>query len=333
MSQIDATGAHGAGWFSGIGSMPGTNIRESMRIVAGECTDLPFLPEHPARGPGADMVGRSVALLDHLAAEAVPSGWRVAEAPGADMRRAHSWWGEDLDALEETAGETAGAIKVQVCGPWTLAARLQSRGGEALVRDSGARRDVVDMLAEAIPRHIMQIRRRLPRAALVVVQIDEPMMSAVASAAVPTASGLATYRGIDRTEIIDGLAKVVSATQSNGAVAMSHDCSDAPEVTAWVQAGARIVGAPSPSTAALDAGRVLAPALTVPDTTVSVLRRWWRALGWSSQAGIAAHLLLTPQCGFASARLTDVRTAFTALDEAARALVEDPDGDLNRSSS
>ncbi|HCK79150.1 MAG TPA: hypothetical protein DHW34_03940 [Actinobacteria bacterium] len=66
---------------------------------------------------------------------------------------------------------------------------------------------------------------------------------------------------------------------------------------------------------------------------MSVMRRWWRALGWSSQEEIAAHLLLTPQCGFAAARPDEVRAAFTALDETARALVEDPDGNLDRSQS
>ncbi|HAM23969.1 MAG TPA: methionine synthase [Actinobacteria bacterium] len=346
MSQSPVAGSLGSGWFTGIGSMPGTDSRESMRIVAGECPQLPFLPELPARGPGADMVGRSAALLQHLAVEAVPSGWRAVDTPGADMRRARSWLGEDLDALEEIAGQNASAIKVQLCGPWTLAACVQSRGGEALVRDSGARRDVVTMLAEAIPAHIAEVRRRVARADVIVVQIDEPMLSAVASAAVPTASGLATYRGIERTEIINGLTDVVSAVQSAGALAMSHDCSDAPDLTAWAQAGVQILGTPSPTTAAgmdpmvldscvaaLDAGRVLAPALTALDTTVSVMRRWWRALGWSSQEEIAAHLLLTPQCGFAAARPDEVRAAFTALDETARALVEDPDGNLDRSQS
>ena len=47
---------------TGIGSMPGTDSAEATRIVAGEF-DVPHLVELPARGPGGDMIGRTLALV------------------------------------------------------------------------------------------------------------------------------------------------------------------------------------------------------------------------------------------------------------------------------
>ena len=48
---------------TGMGSMPGTDVVQTCRMVFGELPDLPFLPELPGRGPGADMTGRAAALL------------------------------------------------------------------------------------------------------------------------------------------------------------------------------------------------------------------------------------------------------------------------------
>ena len=52
-----------AGSATGIGSMPGTDPAEAMRVIAGELPGFPHLPELPARGPGADLTGRTAGLL------------------------------------------------------------------------------------------------------------------------------------------------------------------------------------------------------------------------------------------------------------------------------
>jgi len=51
------------GTATAIGSLPGTDPLEAARTVAGELPELPYLPELPARGVGADMIGRTAALL------------------------------------------------------------------------------------------------------------------------------------------------------------------------------------------------------------------------------------------------------------------------------
>ena len=71
---------------TGIGSLPGTDIVEALRVVFGELP-LPYLPELPSRGPGADLVGRTAGLLVALPVDLYAGQWRVASRPGRDLRR------------------------------------------------------------------------------------------------------------------------------------------------------------------------------------------------------------------------------------------------------
>src|SRR6185312_16689466 len=99
---------------------------ETARVIAGELPDLPHLAELPGRGPGADITGRTAALLVDIPVElAGPRGWRIAERPGRDVRRARSMLSSDLDAMEEVLNRYMGICKVQLAGPWTLAATIE----------------------------------------------------------------------------------------------------------------------------------------------------------------------------------------------------------------
>ncbi len=94
------------GTATGIGSWPGTDVRAAIRATfddLGEPPQLPYLPELPARGPGADMIGRTAALLVDLPVDLQPSGWRLVDHPGRDLKRARSFLSEDLDTLAEVA--------------------------------------------------------------------------------------------------------------------------------------------------------------------------------------------------------------------------------------
>ena len=132
---------------TGVGSWPGIAPRQAAEIVIGELHQLPHLVELPARGVGADLIGRAGALLVDIAIDTVPRGYRIAARPGAVMRRAASLLDEDVDALEE-AWEKAGGpgsgrtVKVQAPGPVTLAASLELGGGHRAITDPGAVRDL-----------------------------------------------------------------------------------------------------------------------------------------------------------------------------------------------
>jgi hypothetical protein len=211
----------GPGTATGIGSMPGDNPLEAARTVAGELPDLPHLAELPARGPGADITGRAAALLVDIPVEVTPRGWRIAERPGRDLRRARSLLSSDLDAMEEALDGYEGPLKLQLAGPWTLAAMLeQPHSLNPALADPGLVADLTASLAEGAAAHAAEVAKRVPRAKLI-FQLDEPALPAVADGAVPTASGLSRVRPVDEEILRDRLRVVLLATH---AYAVVHCC-------------------------------------------------------------------------------------------------------------
>ncbi|HEU4362699.1 MAG TPA: methionine synthase, partial [Mycobacterium sp.] len=167
---------------TGIGSWPGTSARQAAEVVVGELGGaLAHIVELPARGVGADLIGRAGGLLVDLAIDVSPRGYRLVARPGAVTRRAVSMLGEDADALEE-AWENAGLrggghpVKVQAPGPLTLAAELELANGHRAITDPGATRDLAASLAEGLSVHRRELSRRLDSP--VVVQLDEPSLAA-----------------------------------------------------------------------------------------------------------------------------------------------------------
>src|ERR1700722_20164013 len=191
--------------------MPGTDPAEATRVVAGELPHFPFLPELPDRGPGADVVGRTAGLLIDIPVEVTPRGWRLAERPGRDLARARSMLASDLDVLAEVLDGYQGLVKIQLCGPWTLAAALElPRTMNVAVADPGAVADLTASLAEGAASYVAEVLKRVPEAKLV-VQLDEPSLPAVAEGEVPTASGLSRLAAVETDTLRDGLAEVLAS--------------------------------------------------------------------------------------------------------------------------
>ena len=164
------------GTATGLGPFPGVDPLEAARIVFSELAApaLPFLPELPARGVGADPVGRTAGLLADLHVEVGTGVWRFVPRGGRDEQRAQAALTTDLDALEEAAGGYEGPGKIRIVGPWTLAASIELPRGEKALADEGAVRDIAASLAEGLTRHRADIERRLPALGPLVVQVDEP---------------------------------------------------------------------------------------------------------------------------------------------------------------
>ncbi len=195
---------------TGLGAMPGTDALEAARVVAGELGGFPHLPQLPARGPAGSAVARSAALLVDLHVDLQPSGWRVTDTGGMDEARARSALGEDLDAAEEVWNGFTGPFKVQTDGPFTLAVALDRNRGDAVLADSGARRDVAASLTEGLRVHVADLARRVPGASLV-VQVDEPMLATVLAGGVPTASGFGRLRAVTDAEVRATLRRLADA--------------------------------------------------------------------------------------------------------------------------
>ncbi|WP_241265739.1 methionine synthase [Streptomyces boncukensis] len=326
--------------------MPGTDAREAARTVTGELAGpphLPYLPELPARGPGADMLGRTAGMLAELYVQREPSGWRIADRPGRDTRRARAWLGEDLDALEEFTQGYGGALKVSAAGPWTLAATLERRNGEAMLGDPGAVRDLAASLAEGLAGHLAEVRRRVPGATLV-LQFDEPLLTSVLRGTVRTASGYRTHPAVDRAVVEGALRTLIEAHDGPAVV---HSCAPDVPVGLLRRAGAagisldaeliterddEALGEALESGVALFAGVVPGTgadgaddgALSDPAGSVGGVRSLWRRTGLA--AGLLAEsVVLTPACGLAGASPAYARRALAHCVRAAAVLADDPE--------
>jgi hypothetical protein len=325
-----------AGAATGIGSLPGTDIAEAQRIVLGELPALPHLAELPARGPGADLIGRTGGLLVELPVELYAARWRIAPRPGRDVRLARDLMERDLDQLAEQAEEYAGPVKVQAGGPFTLAASLELPIGGRLVRDPGAVRDLAGSLGEGLRGHVAAVTRRLPRAS-VLLQLDEPALPAVLAGRVPTESGFGTHRAVESGVATALLRGVIEAA---GVPTVVHCC--APDVPLTLIRDAGAVGVAldlglvtdlDPVGEAIDAGfRLLAgaaPALPPPTgrapTSAQVadrVRRLWDQLGFPRRR-LAEQVVVTPACGLAGATPGYARSVLTACRDAGRRLSEE----------
>ncbi len=221
---------------SGIGSWPGVDIRGALGAVhdlladpAGEgLIGMPYLPELPSRGPGADMVGRSANLLIDLPIDLQPQGWRLVDRPGLDATRTGAFWREDLDELAEVFDGWDGTFKIQVVGPWTLASELWLPLGDRVLSDTGAIRDVTDSLAAGVVDHVHAVQRLLPAATLM-VQIDEPSLPRVLRGQVPSASGYRRLPAPDPSDASAAIGSVIEgATKAGAAIVAVHCCATRP---------------------------------------------------------------------------------------------------------
>jgi methionine synthase II (cobalamin-independent) len=328
---------------SGTGSWPGTAARQAAEVVVGELgAAMAHIVELPARGVGADIVGRAGALLIDVAIDTVPRGYRVAARPGAVTRRAVSLLDEDIDALEE-AWETAGLrgngrpVKIQAPGPITLAAELELANGHRAITDLGAVHDIAASLAEGVAAHRASVSRRLDTP--VVVQFDEPSLPAAVAGRLTGVTTLSPVAAIDETlatTLLDTCAAAAGAEisvhscatalpwkvlQRSNIAAVSVDVStleaaDLDVIAEFVESGrAVILGVVSSGTPARR------PSVEeVAATVVAVTDR----LGFG-RAALRDRIGVTPACGLAAATPQWARTAIGLARRAAEAFADDPD--------
>ncbi len=318
---------------SGIGSWPGTSIREALgqvrEVLDGE---VPYLPELPARGPGADLIGRTAGLLVEMSVDLQPSGWRLVDRPGRDASRTAALWREDLDEMAEAFDGYDGALKLQVCGPWTLAAGLWLHRGERVVVDDGACRDLVDSLAEGVREHVAMVRGLVP-GAQVVVQVDEPSLPAILAGRLPTASGFGRLPSIDPQVAAAALATVLRAHDGETVL---HCCAADPPVPllravaptalsidttllgprAWEGVAVAVEGGIRLHAGAVPTDGSLTRAQDVADRFVDA----WRRVGMPLSS--LSDVVVTPTCGLAGADPALARTIQRTAVETARELTE-----------
>lgn len=311
-------------------------------MVVGELHTLPHLVELPARGIGADMIGRAGALLVDIGIDTVPRGYRIASGRSAVVRRAASLLDEDIDALEE-AWEKAGlrdgmrTVKVQGPGPITLAAQLELPGGHRAITDQGAVRDLAGSLAEGMAAHRAQLERRLGTP--VVVQFDEPLLPAALEGRLSGVTSFSPVHPVDESVAIGLLDGCVARV--GGSVAL-HSCAAA---FPWKMVQRSTIHAVSVDVSTLtpadldgvgdfvDSGRTVLLGVvptTAPRARPSVEEIAKAVVALTDRLGFARSVLrerigVTPACGLATATPPWARTAIELAQKAADAFAEDPD--------
>ncbi|TQS44380.1 methionine synthase [Cryptosporangium phraense] len=332
--------------------MPGTDVIEAVRTVLGELPDLPHLPELPGRGPGSDVIGRGASFLVELPVDLQPSGWRLVDRPGRDLRRALDLMERDLDALTEHAEGYTGPLKIQAAGVWTLAASVELHNGVAAVSDPGAVRDLASSLLDGLLAHLADVRRRVPGASIV-LQLDEPSLPAVLAGRIKTPSGYGTLRRPEEVVVLESLTTLVEKLgvpvvfhccapdvpwgvfRRAGAVAVSADLTLWGPPDRWRTAAIDALGEELDAGLGLFAGVVpaLAPTglpraelrkLSDPGASVEPVRTLWQRLGFDPTS-LAQQVVTTPACGLAGATEDRAREVLTQVRAAGRTLVKDPE--------
>lgn len=319
---------------TGIGSWPGTDLADAIKIALAECPELAFLPELPERGAHAQLVGRSTALLSGLGVDLQPAGWRLTDGSGREHRLARSTLRSDLDLLEEHAQGYRGRLKLSAAGPWTLAAMMERPRGDRVLADSGARRDLAQSLTEGVFELVSDLMRRLPDVSFV-LQLDEPLLPAVLAGSVPTASGFSRHRVVDLPEVGGTFAAVVGRLAPLGVALWVHCCAPEVPIPLLHDAGVALVsldldlartrtwddiGTGLSQGLWLGAGALPTDRLMSADDVAHKVLDPLRRLGLDP--AVAAQLVLTPTCGLAGATRTQAIRSLQVLRTAAGIVTE-----------
>ncbi|UQX89925.1 methionine synthase [Jatrophihabitans telluris] len=318
---------------TGLGSLPGSDVVEAVSFVLDTVPEFAYLPELPARGLGADMIGRTASLLVELPMEWQPHGWTVTGAAGQDLRRARDFLHRDLDAITEH-GAGLDVLKVQVTGPVTLAANAELPNLHKVLSDHGAFRDLSESLAEGVRLHLAELASRLPGTALV-LQLDEPSLPAALSGSVPTPSGYGTVRSISRSVAGPALQRVLAGASPGSRTV--HCCAADVPFDLLVSSGADAVAIDFAllNKANLDSVGEIVDAGTslwlgvVPSSDAELsfaaarerVFGLWRRLGFDD-ALLAGTVVPTPACGLAGASPGYARRATKLLRDVGRSLLD-----------
>lgn len=190
---------------SGRGDFPGDDLAEAMSRVEGElgAPHLPFLPHLPALGWRSTPLARTLAVCEGLAFDGVSFGWRMVHSGGRGAREsalAQDRLLSDINLLADRVGaqkkrfgsgqDTAPVYKIQLVGPLTLAASICLPGGERVISDAGASRDLLESFLEGLERWAESLREALQAPqALIAVQLDESEFQRLMEGTIPTVSG------------------------------------------------------------------------------------------------------------------------------------------------
>ena len=127
---------------TGLGSWPGTDPREAAVTVRDllerRRAGCPTCPSCPAAGPVPISSAGAPGCSSTCRSTSSPPDGGSSTARAGTRPRTAALRDEDLDVAAEAYDGYAGDLKIQVAGPWTLAASVELNRGERAVVDEGA---------------------------------------------------------------------------------------------------------------------------------------------------------------------------------------------------
>ena len=284
-------------------------------------------------------------VSDDFAVATTPTGWRIADAQGMDMRRAGGYLREDLETFEEFCHMATGDVKVQIAGPITLAASLELVRGERVLSDEGAVRDLVAAHREAVSLHLADLHRRLPGASLI-VQVDEPSMDSALRGTIRTQSGWGRIWPLEEAQVRVWHEELASSVVAGGGTPWLHSCAPNWPIALAHAAGYRGISGDvmllqdrdeDSLAAAIEAGMTWVAGviptrdeqlLAAPRTeakSAALIRQRYQRIGFSD-AVLAKSLVITTSCGLGTTSQKAARVAISRSRDVARVLNDMLDG-------
>ncbi len=329
--------------FTHLGSLPGTDPVQACAVVAGELGECPTIPELPERGPGADMLGRALALSSlvsaDFSAETTPTGWRLAghhrQTRTPAMSAGVSWLQRDWEAVAGEWASHSGTLRATMAGAWTLAAHVELPNGEPILSDPGATAELVAVMRVAGAELARRIRRDAPVVQLQ-MQVDEPSVPAVLAGRVSTQSGRSVVAPVAARTVESAWAADVAFFADEHVDLALHCCGGHVPLASAAQAGFRAIswdgtiGRTWDQEAAIgalwEAGTQVILGIDVTSADRSTrqrldpVRRLEAVVG---QTDLGGQLVLSPTCGLAGLNgWESVQEAFGRLAATASAYAE-----------
>ncbi|MGP6173397.1 hypothetical protein [Corynebacterium sp. A21] len=212
----------------GLGELPGISVAEAADMILGETGDLVHLPQLTARGLGSEGIGRTASLLEGLNVDLGPRSWIMSARPQLETRRNRDLIERDLEVCAETWNMKANIIKVQVTGPWTLAAQIELANGHKVITDRGALRDLTESLISGVRTHLGHVAHSLDLLAspgalysestdpLVVLQIDEPLLPKITAGKILGTTEFENIPAVAENDIAERLNQVIESVRGGG---------------------------------------------------------------------------------------------------------------------
>ncbi|AKK05640.1 hypothetical protein CMUST_06525 [Corynebacterium mustelae] len=200
-----------------LGPMPGrlaTDLVAAADVITSETGSLRTFPRLPHRGLGGDLVGTTCALIPQLPVEPGPRSWRLSARPQLFTRRLWDQVQRDGDMVEEQWSASTAPVQLEVLGPWALATAVELPNGHRAVTDSGALRDITEVLSHGITEHAAQLGRRF--GSVVDVLLVEPWLAPLESGTLPGTSDFDVIARVHAKELGERLHAVCLALRGGG---------------------------------------------------------------------------------------------------------------------